>query len=761
MIQKDLGPVSAYALAVQQGYEGTEEEWATVQMACAQNAELAAEAKEAAEAAKDDAVTAKEGAEEAKDDAVTAKTGAVEARTGAQNAQLSASQASMSATTAKVAAQAAQLAAETAQMGAEYARDQAEAIIGSIHPSTDDDKKWILGKGETHDSSHYTTVGHAKEIYDDLNERKADKGSVLKGSTADLANNLTDNDEPSIVKQFFRENVNSGNTENGKSILQIEKIQGSSEILHQLIGKTLQTVNGTISADYDNRNLYYLSFIATEAQPGCRVYDNSVTVPNGHKVYIECYINAWGFASSASLFSGNVKSTAVSLTKMANTWIRAVVTADGNSGVGVEFDASGMTAHGSYKDTVYVRNLQAVDLTRCFGKGNEPTAEEFHNRMRKPFYQKMEETLVGMNATGIACTGFNLWDGNWGKARRFAVSDNGMFTVMGPGERWTIDKIPVQPNTKYRMSSQSMGGHSQWVQAYEVTYDGGELPGESDGILGRVIVKRALITDGWFEFTTGADATHVCFMFWDPEYGSPSPKENDICVSRVLDRDRNTEYRRHERWVHELPTGTYFPNGMHGIGSVRDEITAEKVTKKCGIVDLEELEWTLDTSAGIRTADAPEDMLMPESDTDDAVILSEKYDAGNYDALADGSIFLFMDDDLKKIGVKDSGATDDPVGKAVYILEEPVEVLPSSPINLFFEADEYGTEEMVYEGETTPILLQLSHGTNFKEKVKTMDREFQSQKSMDAFIEAFEEFSGATVTKTWDSVNQKWTYEIN
>lgn len=55
IIEKDLGAVSAYAIAVEHGYEGTEEEYA------AQIAEAGSNAKLAAEAAK----TAKEAAETA------------------------------------------------------------------------------------------------------------------------------------------------------------------------------------------------------------------------------------------------------------------------------------------------------------------------------------------------------------------------------------------------------------------------------------------------------------------------------------------------------------------------------------------------------------------------------------------------------------------------------------------------------------------------------------------------------------------------
>lgn len=47
-VQKDLGPVSAYAIAVKHGYNGTEEEWAALQIAAAGNAAAAASSAKAA-----------------------------------------------------------------------------------------------------------------------------------------------------------------------------------------------------------------------------------------------------------------------------------------------------------------------------------------------------------------------------------------------------------------------------------------------------------------------------------------------------------------------------------------------------------------------------------------------------------------------------------------------------------------------------------------------------------------------------------------
>lgn len=62
-VVKDLGAVSAYALAVKHGYKGTEEEWATLQVASADNAASAAQSATAAAKSEGIATAAAESAQ--------------------------------------------------------------------------------------------------------------------------------------------------------------------------------------------------------------------------------------------------------------------------------------------------------------------------------------------------------------------------------------------------------------------------------------------------------------------------------------------------------------------------------------------------------------------------------------------------------------------------------------------------------------------------------------------------------------------------
>lgn len=150
-IVKDLGAVSAYAYAVEQGYTGTEEEfaelmasYATVAQSAAASATEAAQSATAAagsaSSASGSAATATTKASEAASSASsasgsasTASAKASEAATSATNAGTSASAAAGSASTASTAATSAtnaKTAAETAQTAAETAQGKAETAQG-------------------------------------------------------------------------------------------------------------------------------------------------------------------------------------------------------------------------------------------------------------------------------------------------------------------------------------------------------------------------------------------------------------------------------------------------------------------------------------------------------------------------------------------------------------------------------------------------------------------------------------------------------
>ena len=134
----DIGAYSAYAIAVEHGFVGTEEEWLAATDAArikAEAAQLAAEtaqrsassAQGAAETARDKAKNAQNGAEDAQRRAENAQSAAESAQGAAETARDGANTARSGAQSAQGAAEAAKTAAETARSGAQSAQGAAEA----------------------------------------------------------------------------------------------------------------------------------------------------------------------------------------------------------------------------------------------------------------------------------------------------------------------------------------------------------------------------------------------------------------------------------------------------------------------------------------------------------------------------------------------------------------------------------------------------------------------------------------------------------
>ena len=155
VIEKDLGAVSAYAIAVEYGYKGTEEEFGVNLAESANHADLAAEAKRGAETAADHVVGYAQAADNSAKDAQTAAADAAASQTAAQQSEAAAENAKTAAETARDTAELAKAAAEDCKASAESSAAAAqeaaeEAKQAAMPPIQDDailDSKVWSGKG--------------------------------------------------------------------------------------------------------------------------------------------------------------------------------------------------------------------------------------------------------------------------------------------------------------------------------------------------------------------------------------------------------------------------------------------------------------------------------------------------------------------------------------------------------------------------------------------------------------------------------------
>lgn len=110
----------------------------------------------------------------------------------------------------------------------------------------------------------------------------------------------------------------------------------------------------------------------------------------------------------------------------------------------------------------------------------------------------------------------------------------------------------------------------------------------ADGTQERVTYYKANGGDanawGTFYFLTDADKTVVSISAKHSGSTANYPEYIElasICIHFTWSGYRNGEYEDHWRRTLSLPVATYFPNGMMSVGSVRDELRADRAIQRC------------------------------------------------------------------------------------------------------------------------------------------------------------------------------------
>ena len=261
---KDLGTVTAYAYAVEQGYTGTEEEYAELMASYAMVAE---EAAESAESASTSATSASASAQ-------TATTKAGEASTSATQASASATSASQSAQTATTKASEASASASTAGTKASEASQSATTASSKA------------SEASASATSAQTAQGLAESARDDAIDAKTDAESAR-----DLAQQYAESIDHEKIYSAYPTDTASGDivtfTDGADDIpmksvvVNIEPVQSGSgdpspDNVRPISGWTGAQVSHS-GADRTNPTTYSITF-PTEAGT---VYGGTLDVTNG------------------------------------------------------------------------------------------------------------------------------------------------------------------------------------------------------------------------------------------------------------------------------------------------------------------------------------------------------------------------------------------------------------------------------------------------------------------------------------------------
>lgn len=321
------------------------------------------------------------------------------------------------------------------------------------------------------------------------------------------------------------------------------------------------------------------------------------------------------------------------------------------------------------------------DLTQMFGADNEPTTiEEFE--ARKPLGVSNDynegEIISYDGANDLKSVGFNAFNGTYAK-------------VIGGWKYHALGTI-----TSLGFTAELDG------ETTEVTLDGeGMFTPTEDG----------------YVYAEGSDIIIHLTHTYTPEH--TNKYEEDTLqlpnIKAIKDKDGNQ----------------LFPYGLLSAGNVHDEITATKAIKRIGVIDIGTLKWFL--VSNIKTF-YTEEILNAKKQKGYSkfqnILLRLYNKVGAYDY---GTTFTKKDDKTycldafvgNVLNIRDSSYTDATTFKQAmqgvllyYELAEPIEVDLPEPLNLTYDAWDFGTEELVAEGKTTPLNADVVYQFNAVDRIR-------------------------------------------
>lgn len=248
---------------------------------------------------------------------------------------------------------------------------------------------------------------------------------------------------------------------------------------------------------------------------------------------------------------------------------------------------------------------QQFDLTEMFGAGNEPTTlAEFRQYYPDAYYRYCAPEVRSMRATGIETIGFNAFNGEYAEV---------------------------------------IGGQAYYLGgAIEAAYFATERGGEMKPITMPESRVMTFSVSGYI-YATGSD----------------------ICINLSHSGVRNGEYKPYEKNTLLLPEiAKYFPEGMHGIGDVYDEITIDRAIKRCA------------TRAYVA------------GDENDVEVITDKV-------------------------------------TTVYKLPLPEITLIDEPLQLDYTVDDFGTERMLSNAPSAPFKADIVYQFNAEGRIRDNSRNIE------------------------------------
>lgn len=363
------------------------------------------------------------------------------------------------------------------------------------------------------------------------------------------------------------------------------------------------------------------------------------------------------------------------------------------------------------EEELLVKSRYAIDLTKMFGVGNEPTTvEELYQRLPKgiDLSQYDEGRIIDGNYEGIKTVGFNAFNGTYAKVcAGCSYYLGGNYISLG----FTTEE----------------GGTTEAIALPTSTESVGTTPSD----------RLYTPSQNGYIYAEGENIN--INLSWDTEYGYLNGTYQPY---KPFERDLS--------WV-----AKYFPAtineetkyGMRSIGSVRDEIRFNSTTQKweavqrVGVVDLGSLSW--ETYA--YTSDNTVYVARNNNDgSGKSVGLSTKYSLHTGSVASMPNLTYFMRTDYPKyIYICDNSYStlEDFVASVqgmqfYFILKDAKITEITEDINMDFDVSDYGTEELIVEDgvASAPIVADISYAPNALSTLKQVPDILKRLKALESAV---------------------------
>lgn len=388
---------------------------------------------------------------------------------------------------------------------------------------------------------------------------------------------------------------------------------------------------------------------------------------------------------------------------------------------------------GAAGDYVTMYSYMAIDLTAIFGKGNEPSSyEEFREVYTDSYYPYCEPEIRNMRAWGIETIGANAF--NKDDIIGGLINADGTVTS---NDIYSMAKIEVVPYEKYTLTNVANAANTTYTYALYDREDRFISVGEI-----RNSVTKPVSVSG--DVIMPLNARYIRVVVHNDYLDS-------CCVNLKHSGTLTAEEATYFKEVRMLPDiAKYFPEGMHGIGDVYDEINEENIVKRFGVVDLGTLDWiTTGTANNVDKrifSNGLIDVAKGAASHLVSNIMCNKYDAisANQNYLRNKGISLSQTSSGVMLHIYDPDYnSDDKLSDFVaslngvllyYELAEPIVTPITDPLQWTYKVADFGTEKILSDLPSSPfradIVYQFNAADRIRDNARNIERLEEHTKNM-------------------------------